>query len=127
MLDKEENHSVFLHTVPKMNISYPVVRLESDEGDRYFSIDTMASYNFNPGRKYQAWGGTKCFVQEFTTNGEVPASCIPIKEVKAICVSPIKIVKIDDPLTRSVGTRNLMWEYNEPETGAVYSNCYIEE
>ena len=127
MMDKDEDHSVFLHTLPLANYSYPAIRLESAIYDRYFSIDTMASFIFNPGRKYQAWGGTKCFEQEFTTNGVVLESCIPFVEVKARCVDPIKIEKIDDPLDRNVGTRFLIWDHKETEVGAIFSNCIIEE
>lgn len=127
MMDKDKNHSVFLHTVPKKTVNYPVIRLESDYGDRYFSIDTMASYSYSPGRMYQAWGGTKCFEQRFATEGLVLDSCIPFEEVKAICVDPVRIEEINDPLTRSVGTRSLNWDYKDTETGGVYSNCFIEE
>ena len=127
MLDKEDNHSVFLHTVPEMTMSYPVIRLESDEGDRYFSIDTMASYSNNPGRMYQAWGGTKCFVQGFSTDGVVSDSCIPFDEIKAICVSPVIIEGINDPLIRNIGTRSFFWENENTEINYIHSNCFIEE
>jgi len=127
LLDKDDNHSVFLHTLPHNTFNYPVIRLESAINERYFSIDTMNTFIHNPGRMYQAWGGNKCFEQRYATSGTILGSCNQYNEIKAFYVPPIEINKIFDPLTRRVGNRSLYnytrnWVYS-----MIYSSCFIDE
>lgn len=127
LMDNNMLNSTFIHTVPEKNYNYSAVRLDTPINDRYFSIDTMASYSSNPGRMYQAWGGTRCFEQKFATDGMIMESCIPYDEIKVNYVDPIKIEKITDPLTRNVGDRYFYFEQKSLESNVIWSNCFEDE
>ena len=127
LMDNNLSNSVFLHTVPDKNYNYNVVRLESAINERYFSIDTMASYSNNPGRMYQAWGGTKCFEQRFATDGTIMGSCISDIKIESKHVDPIKIKSIDNPIPRRVGDRYHYWEQESLESNVIWSNCFENE
>ena len=127
LMDNNLSNSVFLHTVPDKNYNYNVVRLESAINERYFSIDTMASYSNNPGRMYQAWGGTKCFEQRFATDGTIMGSCISDIKIESKHVDPIRIKSIDNPIPRKVGDRYHYWEQESLESNVIWSNCFENE
>ena len=127
LMDKDNNHSVFLHTLPDNTVNYPVIRLESDIDDRYFSIDTLNSYSYCPARMYQAWGGIKCFEQRIGTGGSILNTCIHQNETKATSVDPIVIEGISNTLPRNVGSRTLYQDNEKQNLSGTISNCFIDE
>ena len=127
LLEKEGDRSVFLHTEPNLTVNYYAVRLESAINECYYSIDTMATYTYNPARMYQAWGGTKCFEQRFATVGTISESCIPYEKINVKSVDPIKTNGIDDELPREVGKRNIWGQDQETEHFIFQSNCFLDE
>ena len=58
---------------------------------------------------YGAWGGNKGFVQEFSNEGTVSASCFPY-EKRQVELTAIKIKKRDNPMARLTGYRNYEFE-----------------
>lgn len=109
LIDKDCTQSVFIHALPYSSASYSAVSIRSDEGDRYFSIDTLRPNYLVHDCSYGAWGGNKGFVQEFSNEGTVSASCFPY-EKRQVELTEIKIKKRDNPMARLTGYRNYEFE-----------------
>ncbi len=77
LLDKENRQSVFIQALPYLTEAYGATRIETEEGERYFSIDTLQEYYPVFNHSYEAWGGNKCFIQSYADDGTVINSCYP--------------------------------------------------
>lgn len=124
LLDKDNISSVFLHTLPNETLTYGAIRLASPNGDRFFSIDTVQHFYALADRMYEAWGGTKRFMQAYSYNGSIEKSCYLDTELRVSIVYPIKIKKLYEPLERFIGTRTYLSNQNPWEPLPVDRECY---
>lgn len=111
LFDESNTRSIFIHGNPYYSSAYGAICLESTDGERYFSLDTLLSYYLTDCRRYEAWGGNRCFIQGFYSGGSIVESCLhpTIRNVRI--GDRIEIVMKIDPIERLTGIRD--YEYEE--------------
>lgn len=106
LTNRENQYSIFYHTLPFVPSPYLAIRLESAVGDKYYSLSKVDNHLWPAGFcLYQAWGGSQFFMQEVGPSGSAAASCLSLFKSDAIIKAPEKTQKNWEPLERNTGTR----------------------
>ena len=106
LTNRENQYSIFYHTLPFVPSPYLAIRLESAVGDKYYSLSKVDNHLWPAGFcLYQAWGGSQFFMQEVGPSGSAAASCLSLFKSDAIIKAPKKTQKNWEPLERNTGTR----------------------
>ena len=124
LLDKDNIQSIFIHATPYNLLAPGFLCLESTDEERFFSLDTIQPHYLIPDRMYEAWGGNKCFIQRFTTDGEIQGSCFPYYK-RYVNNALIKILKEPSPLDRLNGYRLFDFEELPWQQDIESRECFI--
>lgn len=109
LTNTDNQYSTFYHIRPSATSSYLAIKLQSNIGDKYYSLNPVNEYWWTAGHSmYQAWGGSRYFTQEIDNMGTVAGSCLNIDKVTPVIKSPESIPNRFVKLERQEGTRTMV-------------------